>query len=103
MTKKRIVVCLEVYFVIYILKIPIYYKNHDNIIVSWEENQLILKILEGWANLGGAEFLHIRVFLGFFFAKYLPLTLSTSLQGNMKFIGALFTWSRFDCPKIFKF
>ena len=69
MTKKRIVVCLEVYFVIYILKMPIYSKNHDNIIVSCEENQLILKILEGWANLGEAELLTLRAFL----AKCLPL------------------------------
>ena len=67
--KKRIVVCLEVYFVIYILKMPIYSKNHDNIIVSCEENQLILKILEGWANLGEAELLTLRAFL----AKCLPL------------------------------
>ena len=35
LTKEGIVVCFEVYFVTYILKMPIECKSHDNVIVSW--------------------------------------------------------------------
>ena len=55
--------CLEEYFVIYTLKLAIYFKIYENIIVSREQNHLIFEMFE---NLAGAEFLPVRAFLGFF-------------------------------------
>ena len=56
-------------FVIYTLKLAIYFKNYENIIVSREQNHFILETL---GNLAGAEFLPVRAFLGFFCKIFTP-------------------------------
>ena len=76
--------CLEEYFVIYTLKLAIYFKNYENIIVSREKNHLTLEMLESLENLAGAEFLPVRAFLGFFLQNIYPCVVVIWLLVNQK-------------------
>ena len=63
--KPRILICLEEHFLIYALKLAIYFKNHENITTS---NFHRVKSLDSgkFGKSGWAGFLAVRTFLGFF-------------------------------------
>ena len=72
--RENSMMCLQEYFAIYNLRMAIYCKNHENILVSMGKNHHILEILEGWGSLGGAELLPLWAFFGIFCKISTPAT-----------------------------